>query len=253
MNKTVCITGATAGFGAACSRLFAEKGWRLILTGRRTERLENLQEELHNSTVHIITMDVRNRTQVSDAFSSLPESFREIDVLVNNAGLALGMKPAHETDLEDWEIMVDTNIKGLMYCTRALLPKMVKNDQGHIINIGSVAGNWPYPGGNTYGATKSFVKQFSANLRCDLLGTKVRVTNIEPGLAESEFSIVRFKGDEDKAKTVYEGTDPLTPEDLADIIYWVATLPGRINVNSLEVMPTCQAWGPFAIHRRTND
>jgi len=198
---------------------------------------------------HEVGLDVREREAVQETIDGLPADFAEIDVLVNSAGLALGLEPVFTADLNHWETMIDTNIKGLLYCTRALLPGMVKRNRGHVINIGSVAANWPYPGGNVYGATKSFVSQFSLNLRADLLGTLVRVTNIEPGLAETEFSLVRFGGDRKKAKEVYRGTKPLVASDLGEIIFWVASLPGHINVNSLEVMPTCQAWGPLAVAR----
>jgi len=250
MSKTVFITGATSGFGKACAIRFAGEGWRLILAARRSERLQELQKELgKDEPVHIITMDVRDRKAVQGTVENLPDSFKKVDVLINNAGLALGLEPANEADLDDWETMVDTNIKGLMYCTHSLLPTMAVQKQGHIINLGSIAGTWPYPGGNVYGATKAFVKQFSNNLRADLLGTRIRVTNIEPGMAESEFSIVRFDGDTDKAAQVYEGVKPLTPDDIAEIIYWVANLPSHININSLEVMPTSQSWGPLAVHR----
>lgn len=248
MAKTIFITGATSGFGEACARLFAQNGYKLILTGRRSDRLEKLRRDLAADT-HIITQDVQDKEAVQNDIANLPEGFKDIDVLVNNAGLALGLGPAHEADLDQWETMVDTNIKGLMYCTRYILPGMVECNQGHIINIGSVAGNWPYPGGNVYGATKAFVKQFSHNLRTDLLGTKIRVTNIEPGLAETEFSVVRFNGDEEKAAKFYKGTKPLTAEDIADIILWVTTQPAHVNINRIEVMPVCQSCGPFAINR----
>jgi len=251
VEKTIFITGATAGFGEACARLFAKDGWRLVLTGRRKERLERLRDELACET-HIIVQDVRDRHAVEDDIASLPENFMDIDVLVNNAGLALGLGPAHEADLDQWEQMVDTNIKGLMYCTRFILPGMVKRNHGHIINIGSVAGNWPYPGGNVYGATKSFVKQFSHNLRCDVLGTALRVTNIEPGLAETEFSVVRFVGDRQRALEFYEGTEPLIAEDIANIVHWAALQPPHVNINRIEVMPVCQSCGPFLIDRKEN-
>jgi 3-hydroxy acid dehydrogenase/malonic semialdehyde reductase len=250
MKGTLFITGATSGFGEACARRFAEAGWQLILAGRRKDRLNALQEKLSGKTsVHILELDVRHQEAVMTELTHLPEKFSEIDVLVNNAGLALGLEPAPESDITDWNTMVDTNIKGLMYCTRALLPGMVERNRGHIVNIGSIAGDWPYPGGNVYGATKAFVKQFSRNLRADLFGTAVRVTNIEPGLAETEFSVVRFKGDAEKASKVYDGTQPITAEDIAEMIYWVVSLPSHININRLEVMPVCQTWGPFAIHR----
>lgn len=248
MAKTIFITGATSGFGEACARLFAQNGYKLILTGRRSDRLEKLRRDLAADT-HIITQDVRDKEAVQNDIANLPEGFKDIDVLVNNAGLALGLGPAHEADLDQWETMVDTNIKGLMYCTRYILPGMVESNQGHIINIGSIAGNWPYPGGNVYGATKAFVKQFSHNLRTDLLGTKIRVTNIEPGLAETEFSVVRFNGDKKKAAKFYEGTEPLTAENIADIVLWVTTQPTHVNINRIEVMPVCQSCGPLAINR----
>jgi len=250
MNNTVLITGATSGFGQSCARRFSENGWNLVLIGRRIDRLEALKSELmHKSLVHAIPLDVRDRDNVTARLQSLPELFRNVDVLINSAGLALGLGPAHRIDLDDWDTMVDTNIKGLMYCTRSLLPGMVERNRGHIINMGSVAGSNPYPGGNVYGASKAFVAQFSRNLRSDLLGTRVRVTNIEPGMAETEFSIVRFKGDVAKADGVYQNTEPLTGPDIAEIAYFVATLPEHVNINSLEVMPTSQAWGPLAVHR----
>ena len=250
MTKTAFITGATSGFGRACAKLFAEHGWNLVLSGRRGERLQELEEQLKGVAIHTVVCDVRFRKDVEDMVKSLPPSHANVDLLVNNAGLALGMEPAQEANLDDWETMVDTNIKGLMYVTRALLPAMVERGEGHIINLGSVAGSWPYPGGNAYGATKAFVEQFSNNLRTDLHGTGIRVSNVEPGLAESEFSVVRFHGDREKADAVYEGTDPLTPVDIAEIVYWIADRPAHVNINRLEVMPVCQSWSPFAIHRR---
>jgi len=250
MSGIILITGATSGFGEACARRFVKEGWRLVLVARRTERLKALQKILGGETsVHIIPLDVRNREAVMNELSHLPENFSDVDVLVNNAGLALGLEAAHKADVSDWDAMVDTNIKGLTYCTRTVLPGMVARNRGHIVNIGSVAGNWPYPGANVYGATKAFVKQFSFNLRADLFGTPIRVTNIEPGMAETEFSVVRFKGDGEKAAKVYEGTQPITAEDIAEMIYWVTSLPAHININRLEVMPVCQTWGPFAMDR----
>lgn len=245
MSKTILITGATSGFGAACARRFTAEGWQLILTGRRVERLEVLEKELGSAVIRIIPLDVRNRGQIHTAFAGLDD----IDVLLNNAGLALGLEPAWEADLGDWETMIDTNTKGVVYCTREILPGMVKRNSGLIINIGSTAGSWPYPGGNVYGATKAFVQQFSRNLRADLRGTKVRVTNLAPGMAESEFSNVRFKGDDEAAAKVYRGTEPLKPEDIADIVFYLANLPAHVNVNSLEVMPVDQTWGPLVVSR----
>ena len=248
-NMTVMITGASSGFGEACARRFAGAGARLVLLARRIDRLEKLKGGLP-VPVYAAKLDVRDRQAAENFMSTLPAGFSEIDVLINNAGLSLGLEPAYETNLDDWETMVDTNIKGLMYCTRQILPGMVRRGRGHIVNIGSVAGSTPYPGGNVYGATKAFVKQFSNNLRADLLGTPIRVTNIEPGLAETEFSVVRFGGNSQRAAEVYRGTQPLTAADIAEIIYWVTGLPPHINVNSMEVMPVCQAWAPFAIHRQ---
>lgn len=249
MTKTILITGATSGFGRAAAELFRNNGWKLILTGRRKDRLSELQEKFGKDNVHIAAFDVRDRQQVETMVKNIPVDFQNIDILLNNAGLALGLGPAHETDLDEWENMVDTNIKGLLYMTRLILPSMVERGEGHVINLGSIAGSWPYPGGNTYGATKAFVQQFSRNLRTDLQGTGIRVTNIEPGLAESEFSIVRFGGDAAKASKVYEGTQPLTPVDIAEIIYWTASRPSHVNINSVEVMPVCQSWGNLSISR----
>jgi 3-hydroxy acid dehydrogenase/malonic semialdehyde reductase len=250
-KKTIFITGASSGFGAACARSFAAEGNRLVLTARRIDPLIELQEELSGlAEVHIIPLDVRDREAVQGAIESLPEHFREIDVLLNNAGLALGLEPAHQVDLDDWETMVDTNIKGVMYCTRFVLPGMVARNRGHIVNISSAAGNWPYPGGSVYGGTKAFVTQFSRNLRSDLLGTRVRVSCIQPGMAETEFSQVRFKGDEGKAATVYQGTEPLRAEDIAETVRWVVSQPPHVNINTLEMMSIDQAWGPFAVNRK---
>ena len=250
MKQTIFITGASSGFGAACARIFAREGNRLVLVARRIAPLIELQEELSASCeTHIISLDVTDRVSVQLAVETLPERFREIEVLINNAGLALGLEAAHRVDLDDWDTMVDTNIKGLMYCTRFILPGMVARNSGHIVNISSTAGEWPYPGGNVYGGTKAFVTQFSRNLRSDLLGTGVRVTCIQPGMAETEFSTVRFKGDEEKAAQVYAGTTPLTAEDIAETVEWVVSRPAHVNVNTMELMCVDQAWGPFAIHR----
>ena len=250
-GKTIFITGASAGFGAACARMFASDGNRLILTARRIDPLLKLQEELTAvADIHIIPLDVRDREAVQGAAEGLPERFRSIDILINNAGLALGLEPAHKVDLEDWDTMVDTNIQGVMYCTRFELPGMVARNHGHIINISSTASDWPYPGGNVYGGTKAFVTQFSRNLRCDLLGTRVRVSCIQPGMAETEFSKVRFKGNEEKAAGVYQGTEPLTAEDIAETVRWITSQPPHVNVNTLELMSIDQSWGPFAINRK---
>jgi 3-hydroxy acid dehydrogenase / malonic semialdehyde reductase len=245
----VFVTGASAGFGTAIARRFADDGARLIVSGRRGERLRRLATELGPRTLPL-EFDVRDRAAIERAVATLPSDFAAVDVLVNNAGLALGLEPAHAALLDDWERMVDTNIKGLMTMTRALLPGMVERRRGHVINLGSIAGEWPYPGGNVYGATKAFVRQFSLNLRADLLGTGVRVTDVEPGLAGgTEFSNVRFHGDDARAAKVYDSTEPLTPEDVADTVHWVATRPAHVNVNTISLMPTCQAFGPLAVHR----
>jgi len=245
MAKTILITGATSGFGEASARRFAAEGWRLILTGRRVERLEQLHQELGAAVRQVLPLDVRNRDEVFQKLAGL----EDVDLLLNNAGLALGLEPAWEVNIDDWETMVDTNIKGLMYCTRALLPQMVKRNAGHVVNIGSTAGSWPYPGGNVYGSTKAFVLQFSRNLRADLLGKNIRVTNIAPGMAETEFSNVRFKGDAEKAAKVYARAEPLHPEDIAEIVHWVANQPAHVNINAVEVMPVDQSWGHLAVHR----
>jgi len=250
MAKTIVITGATSGFGRACAELFAAGGWQLVICGRREERLRELAQQLSAVPVHCACFDVRQLAEVKNMVAGLPENFRAVDVLVNNAGLALGLDPVQSAELGDWEVMIDTNIKGLLYMTRLLLPGMVERKRGHIINIGSIAGTWPYPGGNAYGATKAFVGQFSNNLRCDLHGTGVRVTNIEPGLAETEFSMVRFGGDKGKADAVYAGIQSLTAVDIAEIIHWVACRPAHVNINRVEVMPVCQSWSPFAIDRQ---
>jgi 3-hydroxy acid dehydrogenase/malonic semialdehyde reductase len=247
----VFVTGATAGFGLTIARRFAADGARIVALGRRTDRLDALAAELGRDKVLPITLDIRDRAGVEKAVAELPADFAEIDILVNNAGLALGLGPAQTSSLDEWETMVDTNIKGVLYMTRALLPGMVARNHGHIVNLGSIAGEFPYPGGNVYGATKAFLHQLSNNLRADLLGTKVRVSTIEPGLVGgTEFSNVRF-GDDAKAAAVYANTDPLTPEDVADAVHWVATRPARVNINTLQLMPVCQAYAPLAVHRGT--
>ncbi len=250
MQKTVFITGATSGFGRACAQRFALEGWRLIVTGRRQDRLAELTGQLADIPIHAVQLDIRDLAAVKAMVENLPEGFGDVDVLVNNAGLALGLEGADKASLDDWETMIDTNIKGLCYLTRCLLPSMVARNTGHIINMGSVAGTYPYPGGNVYGATKAFVKQFSNNLLTDLIHTRIRVTNIEPGLSESEFSIVRFHGDKAKADAVYKGAQPLTPPDIAEIVHWVTSVPPHVNICTVEVMPTCQSCGPLAVYRQ---
>jgi 3-hydroxy acid dehydrogenase/malonic semialdehyde reductase len=244
------ITGASSGFGEAAARRFAQDGGALILAARSLDKLQALAASLAGQCqVHAAALDVTQQRSVDDFFAGLPESLRAIDVLVNSAGLALGLEPAHKADFSDWETMIDTNVTGLLRVTRAVLPGMVERNSGHIINIGSTAGNWPYPGGNAYGATKAFVQNFSRALRADLLGRRVRVTNIEPGMSDTNFSTVRFKGDAARADKVYEGTRPLSADDVAQIIHWVNSVPAHVNINTLEVMPTCQAWSALGVNR----
>ncbi len=251
MSLTILVTGATAGFGAAFARRFARDGHRVIAAGRRAERLDGLRTELGDAVLPF-PLDVTDAAAVAALPGSLPEGWRQVDVLVNNAGLALGTGPAQGANLADWDTMVATNITGLIHMTRALLPGMVERDSGHIVNLGSIAGNVSYPGGNVYGGTKAFVGRFTDNLKADLVGTGVRVTSIEPGLVGgSEFSTVRMGGDAEKAAAVYAGTTPLTPEDIAEAVAWVVGLPAHVNINSMEMMPTCQAVGPLTIKRRT--
>lgn len=248
---TVLVTGASSGFGAAIARRFVAEGARVIATARRTERLAELAAEL-GPNLCAIPLDVRDRAAVEQIVSTLPAQFAEIDVIVNNAGLALGLAPAAQVDLDDWDEMIDTNCKGLVHCTRAVLPGMVARRRGHVINLGSVAGSYPYPGGNVYGATKAFVHQFSLNLRSDLHGTGVRVTCIEPGMGGgTEFSTVRFQGDRDRANAVYAGMQPLGPSDIAEAVHWATSLPAHVNINTIELMPTAQSFAPFQVHRQS--
>ncbi len=244
----VFVTGASSGFGAAVARRFAADGARVIAAARRTDRLQDLKDEFGGQILPM-QLDVRDRDRVAAQVAGLPEEFEAIDLLVNNAGLALGLNPAQDADLDDWDQMIDTNCKGLVYCTRAVLPGMVARGRGHVINLGSVAGSYPYPGGNVYGGTKAFVHQFSLNLRSDLHGTGVRVTCVEPGMADTEFSLTRFSGDRAKANAVYAGMQPMTPDDVAESIYWAATLPAHVNVNTIELMPTTQSFAPFQVAR----
>ncbi|CDT75602.1 MULTISPECIES: SDR family NAD(P)-dependent oxidoreductase [Vibrio] len=249
MDKIAFITGATSGFGKAAAKRFAEDNWSLVLSGRRIERLLDLKEEL-TVPVHVIQLDVRDADAVKQAIDSLPAEFSSITALVNNAGLALAPEGAPDVDLKDWHTMIDTNVTGLVNVTHALLPTLIKNGAGSsIINVGSIAGQWPYPGSHVYGASKAFVKQFSYNLRCDLQGTGVRVTDLSPGIAETEFTLVRTKGNQTASDNLYQGTTPLSAEDIAEQMFYIATLPEHININRVEVMPTRQAWSAFAIDR----
>lgn len=245
------ITGATSGFGKATAELLATHGHKLILVARRTELLDDLKKRLE-TPIYTATLDIRNKKDVATFFQNLPKEFQDIDILVNNAGLAAGRDLAFEANIKDWETMIDTNIKGLLYCTREILNIMKRRNNGLIINIGSVAGYAPYAGGNVYGATKAFVKHFSNNLLNDLIGTNIKVTNIEPGMAETEFSIVRFKGDTKKAKAVYENTRSLSSEDIAQTIFWVIHQPDHVNIDSVAIMPVDQAWGGVNTHRKVN-
>ena len=250
MTQTAFVTGATSGFGAAIARRLVKAGHRVIATGRRAERLGALRQELGDAVLPL-PLDVTDLAAVAALPGSLPEGWREVDILVNNAGLALGIAPAFQADLAQWDTMVATNVTGLMHMTRALLPGMVERDRGTIVNLGSTAGSYPYPGGHVYGASKAFVTQFTLNLKADLVGTFVRVTSIEPGLVGgTEFSNVRFGGDAGKAASVYKGAEPMTAEDVAEAVAWVVGLPRHVNVNRMELMPTCQAPGPLAIKRQ---
>ena len=246
--ETVLITGASGGFGSAFATRFAELGCKLILCGRKKAKLHDLAARL-GADAHFAVFDIRNRAETEAAIAAIPANFSNIDLLINNAGLALGTEPAPEANLDDWLEMIDANCKGLVTMTRLVLHLMTKANKGHIINIGSTAGNYPYPGGHVYCASKAFVKQFSLSLRADLYKTNIRVTNIEPGMVETDFSLVRFKGDGSKAANVYAGTTPLKAEDVAEAVAWAATLPPHMNINRIELMPTTQAPGPLAVHR----
>lgn len=246
---TVLITGASAGFGKSACRLFVQNGYRVIGAARRMDKLSALKDELGENFLPL-QMDMTDKNSINNALSEIPDNWQEIELLVNNAGLALGLEPAYKCDFADWEQMIATNVLGLTYLTRQILPKMVERKKGHIINIGSIAGTYPYPGGNVYGATKAFVKQFSRNLRADLAGTRVRVSNIEPGLCgDTEFSNVRFKWDNEKAAQVYENVEFVKPEDIAEIILWIFRQPEYVNINSIEVMPVAQSFAALPIYR----
>ncbi len=248
MTRTALITGATSGFGAAAVHRFAQAGWRVIATGRRAERLQPLVDAYGPERVHAAVFDVRDSAAMEAALAALPAGFADIDLLVNNAGLAQGTAPAQSASLEDWRTMIDTNVTALVTLTHRLLPQLVAR-KGAIINISSVAGVYPYPGGNAYGGTKAFVSQFSLGLRADLHGTGVRVTTIEPGMAETEFTLVRTHGNQAASDTLYTGANPMTAEDIAEQIYWVANLPAHLNINRLELMPVSQSFAGFQVAR----
>lgn len=248
----VLITGASSGFGAEMARKFIKEGHKVIACARRFDKLKQLQDEL-GCNLLAIKLDVSDAVAIQKMLAELPQDFTDINVLINNAGLALGIEPAHQTLLSDWETMIDTNIKGLVNMTHAILPLMSAKKEGLIINIGSIAGSYAYPGGNVYGGTKAFVKQFSLNLRADLADLGIRVSNIEPGLVgTTEFSNVRFKGDDAKAHKIYENADALTAKDIAESAYWIATQPKHVNINRIEIMPVCQAFSGLTIHRHNN-
>jgi 3-hydroxy acid dehydrogenase/malonic semialdehyde reductase len=249
MTLTILVTGATAGFGEAITRRSVRDGHRVVAAARRQDKLDALAAEMGGSVLPL-RLDVTDAAGVAALPAALPAGWNEVDVLVNNAGLALGLDPAHKAQLSDWDTMVATNVTGLMHLTHAFLPGMVARDHGHIVNISSTAAIYPYPGGHIYGASKAFVTQFSLNLRADLVGTGVRVTDVEPGLVGgTDFSRTRFRGDSERAASVYAGTTPLTAEDVAETVAWVLGLPAHVNINRIEMMPTCQASGPLAIKR----
>ncbi|ABC80845.1 SDR family NAD(P)-dependent oxidoreductase [Anaeromyxobacter dehalogenans] len=247
-DRLALVTGATSGIGAACVDALVGAGARVVAAARRADRLDALASR-HPGRVHPLVLDVRDRAAVEASLATLPAAWSAVEVLVNNAGLALGLEPAQRASVDEWQTMIDTNCTGLVVVTRALLPGMVERGRGHVVNVASVAGTYPYPGGNVYGATKAFVRQFTLNLKADLIGTGVRATSVEPGMVETEFSLVRFSGDAGKAKQVYHGMQPLGPEDVADAILWCVSRPPHVNVNALELMPERQAFSPFAVKR----
>lgn len=247
MTRTAVITGATSGFGAAMARRFVRGGWQVIATGRRDTRLRALQDEL-GAALHPLTFDIRDDTAMRAAFAALPDDFATVDLLVNNAGLALGTAPAQRADLAQWRQMIDTNVTALATLTHLLLPRLIER-RGAIINISSIAARYPYSGGNVYGGTKAFVSQFSLGLRADLHGTGVRVTTIEPGLAQTEFTLVRTGGDQGASDALYAGADPITDADIAQTAWWIANLPPHLNINRLELMPVSQSFAGFQIAR----
>jgi 3-hydroxy acid dehydrogenase / malonic semialdehyde reductase len=254
-NQIVLITGASSGIGAACAKVFANAGAKLILAARRLERLQELADEVSKNfatEIHLLQLDVRDRTAVQSAISTLPPSWSEIDILINNAGLSRGLDKLHEGDFQDWEEMIDTNIKGLLYLTRYVVPGMVKRDRGHVVNIGSIAGHQTYPSGNVYCGTKAAVRAISEGLKQDLLGTPIRVSSVDPGMVETEFSEVRFHGDSDRANKVYQGVKPLTPEDVADVIFFCVTRPSHVNINEVVLMPVDQASATLVNRRSSN-
>ncbi|MBS9782964.1 MAG: SDR family oxidoreductase [Pasteurella sp.] len=250
MTNIALVTGVTSGFGLAITQCLIKNNYLVIGTGRRKAKLDELKETFKDKFIPL-NFDIQNLAEIEKALASLPKEFQQIDLLVNNAGLGLGLEPAYKADLSDWDNMIDTNIKGLVYITRLVLPQMVERNSGHIINMGSIAGTYPYPGGNIYGATKAFIQQFSLNLRADLANTQVRVSNIEPGLCgDTDFSITRFKGDEKRAASLYENVDYIKPEDIANIVLWLNQQPPHVNINRVEVMPTAQTFSALNVARK---
>lgn len=250
--KIALVTGATAGFGLAICQTLLNAGYSVIGTGRRKERLMALQQEFPDTFLPL-AFDISDREQALEALDGLPECWKKVDLLINNAGLALGIEPAYQANLVDWHQVIDTNIKGLLTVTHWVLPQMVERNSGYIINMGSIAGTYPYPGGNVYGGTKAFIEQFSLNLRADLAGTAIRVSNIEPGLCGgTEFSQVRFRGDEEKVTRLYENVQYITPDDIAQMVLWLSQLPEHVNINRIEVMPTAQSFSALPVHRDKN-
>jgi 3-hydroxy acid dehydrogenase / malonic semialdehyde reductase len=252
-NQIILITGASSGIGTACARIFAGAGAKLILAARRLERLQQLADALikeFGTEIHLLQLDVRDRNAVESAISTLPPAWSEIDILINNAGLSRGLDKLHEGSFQDWEDMIDTNVKGLLYVSRYVVPGMVSRDRGHVVNLGSIAGHQTYPGGNVYCATKAAVRAISEGLKQDLLGTRVRVTSVDPGMVETEFSEVRFHGNTERAKTVYQGVTPLTADDVADVIFFCVTRSPHVNINEVVLMPVDQASATL-VNRRT--
>jgi serine 3-dehydrogenase len=251
-GKIVFITGASSGIGKATATAFAAAGANILICARRTERIDALAAELtaaYGVKVHAFTLDVRNQSKVEASLNGLPAEWKDISILVNNAGLSRGMDTIQEGKIQDWEEMIDTNVKGLLYVTRAVLPGMIARNAGHIVNIGSAAGHWVYPKGNVYNASKFAVKALNEGMKMDLLGTPIRVTSVDPGLLETEFAVVRFHGDTEKAKSVYQGLTPLSPEDIAETILWAASRPAHVNISTVVMVPTDQAT-PSLVHRR---
>ena len=248
MAKTALITGATSGFGKASVQRFVKAGWRVVATGRRADRLQKLVDELGADKVHPAAFDIRDLHAMDAALATLPAAFKNVDLLINNAGLALGTAPAQQCDLDQWNTMIDTNVRALAALTYKMLPSLIER-KGAIINISSVAATYPYPGGNVYGGTKAFVSQFSLGLRSDLHGKGVRVTSVEPGMAETEFTLVRTKGNQEASNKLYQGADAMTGEDIAETLLWIANLPPHMNINRIELMPVNQSFSPFQVYR----